>query len=93
MKMKIKTETFLLPVHWASYLINGDASGYTDAEQAEVQEWEVAHAPGPCIGCDNTAELSYLGDDGVGMCERAVYTFQVLDACAAYADGEVVAWH
>lgn len=91
--MKIKTETFLLPVHWACYLINGDASGMTDAEQAEVDEWETTTAPGPCIGCDNTAELSYLGDEGGGMCERAVYTFQVLDACAAYADGEVVAWH
>lgn len=27
------------PAHWASYLINGDASGMTDDEQAECDQW------------------------------------------------------
>ena len=89
----IKTEEFLLPAHWACYLINGDASGLTDAEQAEIEEWEIAHAPGPCIGCEDSIELSHCGDEGIGVCERAVYTFQVLEAHAVYSDGEVIAYH
>jgi len=87
----IKTEEFLLPAHWACYLINGDASGLTDAEQAEIQEWEIAHAPGPCIGVADTAEFSLLGDDGLGGVERTTFTFQVIEAC--YSDGEVIAYH
>lgn len=27
------------PVYWASYLINGDASGLKDGEQAKVDAW------------------------------------------------------
>lgn len=27
------------PVHWASYLINGDASGLSDEEQAQAAAW------------------------------------------------------
>lgn len=91
--MKIKTETFLLPIYWASYLINGDASGYTDDELIKISEWETTTAPGPCLDCASTVDLCYMGDDGPGMQLRCTYTFQVLDACAAYADGEVVAWH
>lgn len=34
--MAIITHTYLLPAHWASYLINGDHSGLTDAEQAQA---------------------------------------------------------
>jgi hypothetical protein len=87
----IKTETFLLPVHWASYLIDGDASGYTDEEIAEIDEWETAYAPGPCIDAGADNDLSCLGDDGLGVCLRAVFTFQVFEAC--FADGEPITWH
>ena len=89
----IKTEDFLLPAHWACYLINGDESGYTPDELAELSEWETMNAPGPCIGRANTAEFCWRGDDGPLGADRCVFTFQVLDNCAAYADGEVVAWH
>ena len=30
----MKIETYTLPAYWASYLINGDASGYSDEEIA-----------------------------------------------------------
>lgn len=30
---------FELPVYWASYLVNGDASGMEDKEQAQVDAW------------------------------------------------------
>jgi hypothetical protein len=32
----MQIETFTLPAHWASFLINGDASGFTDDEIAEI---------------------------------------------------------
>ena len=30
---------YTLPMYWASYLINGDASGLVDGEQAYIDEW------------------------------------------------------
>lgn len=90
--MAIKIEEFLLPAHWASYLINGDATGYGDAELAEIDEWETMNAPGPCIGCADFVDFCWGGDDGLVGAERTTFTFQVLDAHAAYSDGEVVAW-
>jgi len=89
----VRTETFLLPVHWAPYLINGDESGYSPEELLEISEWEISNSPGPCIGCENYSEFCWRGDDGPLGAERTTYTFQVLETCAAYADGEVVAWH
>lgn len=85
----IKTEEFLLPVHWASYLINNDASGYEDDEQ-EIDEWVTCNAPGPCIGCADESELCRQGDDGGLMCDRAVFTFQVIEELVS--DGEVISW-
>lgn len=32
----METIEYTLPAYWASYLVNGDASGLSDAEQAEV---------------------------------------------------------
>lgn len=37
--MNIQTETAILPIYWASYLIYGDASGLEDSEQAEIDAW------------------------------------------------------
>ena len=31
--------TYTLPMYWASYLINGDASGLEDGEQALIDIW------------------------------------------------------
>jgi len=87
----IKTETFLLPIHWAPYLINGDTSGYTDAELSEIDEWETMNAPGPCIDAEDHAEFCWRGDDGLLGADRATFTFQVIEAC--FADGEVIAYH
>jgi uncharacterized protein DUF6926 len=35
----IKTATYILPAYWASYLINGDASGLSPAEGRQVDAW------------------------------------------------------
>ena len=36
MKTQIETLEYTLPAYWASYLINGDASGLKDGEQAAI---------------------------------------------------------
>jgi hypothetical protein len=83
----IKTETFLLPTHWASYLINGDPSSFNDEEWREVRRWERDNAPGPCIDC---ADMGFLwrGDDSTLGCDRSEFVFQVIEP--VLADGEVV---
>lgn len=86
----IKTEEFLLPAHWAPYLINGDASGYTDDELADIDEWCTACAPGPCIDVGNTVEFCWRGDDSTLGADRVVYTFQII--MPMYADGEVIGY-
>ena len=35
----IETADFVLPAYWASYLINGDDSGQTVGETAEIDRW------------------------------------------------------
>lgn len=37
--MEADTRTYRLPSHWASALINGDYSGYSDKEQAEIEKF------------------------------------------------------
>jgi len=46
-------ETYKLPVYWASYLINGDASGLADGEQEQIDAWCAETGVGLCVGCDD----------------------------------------
>jgi hypothetical protein len=73
----IKTETFSLPAHWACYFINGDLTGYTDEECAEIEQWERDNAPGPCLDVGDV-EFTWSGDDGSLGADRAEFTFQVV---------------
>ena len=36
---KFDTDIFILPAHWASYIINCDHSGLSHKEKKEVDEW------------------------------------------------------
>lgn len=82
----MKTEEFRLPAYWASCLLYGDVSGMNDAEADEASAWEAMCAPGPCIGVADDADF----DDGPGGCERATFTFQVIEP--VLSDGEVMAF-
>ena len=35
----METLTYTLPAYWASYLINGDASGLEPGEQEQIDAW------------------------------------------------------
>lgn len=53
-------ETYTLPAYWASYLVNGDASGYTDEEIAEIDTF--CKGKGCCVGCSDDSEFSWRND-------------------------------
>ena len=53
MKTKIETVTYRLPAYWASYLINGDATGMEDAEMAAVDAFVKSVAPAYPVSCEN----------------------------------------
>lgn len=57
---------YLLPDSWASYLVNGDASGLDDAEQAACDAWFDSHAEKllGCCDCSETSEFRSHNDAG-----------------------------
>lgn len=93
----IRTEDFLLPAHWASYLINGDATSLSDDEQQDIDEWCITNAPGPCIAVDtDNIDFTFmgddvpLGDDGPLGADRCAFTFQIIEVL--YSDGEPIGY-
>lgn len=75
----MKIEQIKLPAHWASALINGDRSGMTDEEEAELDEY-LAENPElhGIVSCedDNDIELFDLSGKPL-LCEVATYTYHV----------------
>ncbi len=82
----MKLEVYLLPAHWASTLINGDASGLDDAEETAlnqlvddiVAEFGAAY----CIDVkDGEGEFTYWHDAtpylGCLGCQCLEFTFDV----------------
>ncbi len=59
----IKTVTYTLPGHWACPLINGDYSGSSNEEEAEINKFLERHKEeiGSCLGIVSTGTLN--GED------------------------------
>lgn len=77
MKTKRKTETTTrrLPAYWASYLINGDASGMEDDERAEADEYLDSLGAGWSC-CDvGEVDFSHTNDANRLGGDVATYTF------------------
>lgn len=55
----MKTTTYIAPSAWASYLINGDASGLEGAEQAACDAWIASVGLGDPVGCENAGFVHY----------------------------------
>jgi hypothetical protein len=73
----MNTTEYLLPSHWASYLINGDASGLEDEEIKEIDSWYESEGVRSCVGVEEDGfhwgnDASSLGGD------CSVYTFMEL---------------
>ena len=70
-------DTYVLPAYWASYLINGDLSGYSDEEIAEMEEF--CKGLGPCIDMTDEDEFSWTNDANNLGGAVATFHFQVLE--------------
>ena len=79
------TETYDLPSHWACYLINGDATGFSlnddggDAEIALIDRFvEEIEADGALVDCSQEPFFSKYHDAepyGVLACDCLTFTF------------------
>jgi len=71
---------YLLPAHWAPALINGDESGLTDEESAELAGWLESHPElGTCVGCDDEPEFCTENDAGTLACDCVTFEFEILE--------------
>jgi hypothetical protein len=91
--MSIETVEFVLPVYWASYLVNGDDSGITEEERAEIDSFIDGAEVGAIVkdgalvsakrvaGCVEVSEESYFSwwnDAFTGLGgDVAAFTFAV----------------
>lgn len=76
----IKTREYQLPVYWASYLINGDASGLENGEQEEIDAFiEKESTPFPICFIDCGESYFSLRNDannlGGDVCDFTVQIF------------------
>jgi hypothetical protein len=71
----MKTEEYKLPMYWASYLINGDASGLFDKEQEEIERFLSRKGLGACLDCSEEPE--FLWSQGA---DCLTFTFIVREA-------------
>ena len=63
-----------LPAYWASYLINGDASGISGVEQYEADKFLAEHNLPEPVSCSDETHIGRF--DGL-MCDMLVYSFLV----------------
>jgi hypothetical protein len=47
------------PAHWASYLVNGDASGLLDDEKAKADAWLEREGVAYVVGCSDNAHFTW----------------------------------
>jgi hypothetical protein len=77
--MALKPITATAPDAWASYLINGDASGITDEDQVQCDAWIAALGLGGPVTCEDAGFIRY--HDAYAHCPLAAdcqrYTFLV----------------
>lgn len=57
--LKLETLKLTAPSYWASYLINGDASGLRDGEERDIDSWLAEMAPdwGSPVGVSEDSEF------------------------------------
>lgn len=71
--MKIKTFKYFAPAHWASFLINGDASGLETADIDAASNWLASHHRCEVVDC-GAAEFRHTNDAGTLPGDCCEYT-------------------
>jgi hypothetical protein len=70
----MKTESYILPEFWASALINGDFSGYTDEEIDEISRF-LNKVTGSAVSVSDEPYFSRYNDAKTLACNVLEYTF------------------
>ena len=73
----MKTESYVLPSHWASALINDDESGLSYEDSLELEDF--CKDLGPCIDVTDEEEFSWTNDANRLGGSVATFAFQVLE--------------
>ena len=74
----MKARNFVLPAHFASYLINGDASSLNVEEVDEIEDFMTKHNLYDCIDCSEDSwvqwnnDMNYIGGDVMRFTFNAV---------------------
>jgi hypothetical protein len=69
------TDEYQLPTYWASYLINGDASGLNEDEERQINEWLEKNQPGHCVNVGEEHWFASRNDANWIGGDVAVFTF------------------
>ncbi len=78
--MKLTLHEYTLPAHWASYLINGDASGIDEADQLAADAFLSKHnLPGP-VSCSDEQWFAARNDAGTLAGDVMTYGFLIPEA-------------
>lgn len=77
----MNTETYILPAHWASPLINDDYSGLEESEHAEVIEFLFINKEtlGSCINVSDDSWFAHSNDAHTLACDVATFTFLIVN--------------
>ena len=67
--MTLETRTATAPSAWASYLINGDASGLDDNEKRQADEWIDSLGWGGPVCCEDAGFIAW--HDARNVCALA----------------------
>lgn len=76
---KHRTENFVLPAYWASYLFNGDASGLENEETRACDAFLKSHALPDPVEVGESYFSSHCDAPGQLAGEMALYTFLFMD--------------
>jgi hypothetical protein len=78
----MRLETFVLPSHWASPLINADSSGLEESDEKALDSWFDATFPhgAHCLGCGEESAGFMRWHDAAKFalaCDCSEFTFDV----------------
>ncbi len=76
------SETYELPIHWASYFVNGDATGLHNDDQASADDWWDETFSGRDVSCCGVSEDHWFAkyhdaDDYCLACDVATFSFLI----------------
>lgn len=77
-KTNLTTVEYVLPAHWASYLISRDASGIDPADRQAADNFISNHGLLAPVSCSDESEFRHRNDSGIPLaCDCLTYFFLV----------------